>query len=88
MTTTDSLLRSFTASQMKQATIEILGAFLTPKNDGIIAVAKDNLLTAQLDVAHPEATLRSVRQSLVRRARRTKVHLAIIGRYRTIRAEV
>lgn len=60
MTTTDSLLRSFTASQMKQSTVEILGAFLTPKNDGLIAVGKDKLLTAALDVAHPEATLRGL----------------------------
>ncbi len=60
MTTTDSLLRSFTASQTKVEPIEFVDAFLTPKNDGLIAVGKDALLTAQLDVAHPEATLRGL----------------------------
>ncbi len=60
MTTTDSLLRSFTASQMQQPDIKLLDAFLTPKNDGLIALAQDKLLTAELDVAHPEATLRGL----------------------------
>ncbi len=60
MTTTDSLLKSFTTSHMNQADIDIVSAFLTPKNDGLIAVANDKLLTAQLDVAHPEATLRGL----------------------------
>ena len=68
MTTTDSLLRSFTASQMQRqsepksakAELNILSAFLTPKNDGLIAVGQSNLLTAHLDVAHPEATLKGL----------------------------
>ena len=60
MTTTDSLLRSFTASQMQATDVDFNDAFLTPKNDGLIAIGKDSLLTAQLDVAHPEATLRGL----------------------------
>lgn len=60
MTTTDSLLRSFTGSQMQAGDIDFHDAFLTPKNDGLIAVGKEALLTARLDVAHPEATLRGL----------------------------
>lgn len=60
MTTTDSLLQTFSAAQMKLDSVELLGAFLTPKNDGLIAVGKDRLLTAELDAAHPEATLRGL----------------------------
>ncbi len=60
MTTTDSLLREFTAGQMKPALASLNTAFLTPKNNGLIGVADDQLITAELDVAYPEATLRGL----------------------------